>query len=320
MGIESDKAAMNAMLKRYESVTIVTHRNPDIDTIGTGLGIYLLLKYRTKKRVEIVNESKVLPPYMDFLPAFSKIKSVANFEESLIIACDGGDAERFGLDLQNRVVVNIDHHRSNTRFGTLNIVYPDYASASQVAFDLFEGIFEMTRESAFCFYAALLSDTRYFTTSAVTRDVFDAASRMLAYGVDAAKVAEALTRRKSLASLRLLERALHSLKLYCEGKIAVMYVTPEDFAATGAKMYDTEGIADYGRSLRVVDVGIFVTDEGKGEIRVSLRSKRYDVAEVAKRFGGGGHRHAAGFRLFSVKMEETITALIETICSKKENG
>ena len=319
MDLASDREALQALLEHHDSITIVTHINPDVDTIATGLGIYSLLKRHTKKRVEIVNESEILPPYMDFLPAFSKIKAAADFQESLIIACDGGDSERFGIDLHDRVIVNIDHHRSNTHFGTLNIVYPEYASASQVAFELFDALFAMTRESAFCFYAALLSDTRYFTTSAVTRRVFEVASRMLSYGVDAAEVAEALTRRKSLASLRLLERALHSLRLYCEGRVAAMYVTPEDFAATGAKMYDTEGIADYGRALRVTDVGIFVAEERKGEIRVSLRSKRYDVAEVAKRFGGGGHRHAAGFRLVSAEAEETIDALVKAICNKKDH-
>lgn len=307
------------MSERHEAITILTHINPDVDTVGTGLGIYAWFKHHTAKRVEIVNRSDTMPPYMDFLPYFRRIKAKPDFDGSLIVACDGADAERFGLDMTGRTVINIDHHRSNTYFGTLDIVDPDAASSSQVAFALLREIAEVPEISARSFYAALLSDTRYFTTSSVTKEVLDTASEMLACGVDAAEIAEALTRRKSLASLRILERALHSLRLYCEGRVAVMYVTREEMEACGAKMYDVDGIADYGRSLRVSDIGIFAVETETGKVRVSLRSKRTDVSAIAALFGGGGHMHAAGFYSDESDASEVVRRVVETIqCKERE--
>jgi len=295
------------------AVTIVTHLNPDADTLGTGLGIYALLKAHTNKPVEIVNASDALPRYLDFLPNFSKIKKRIEYEKSLVIGVDCGSIERFGVTLDGHPIINIDHHHSNTHFGTLNAVLPAYASASQVAFRLFENLYAVTPQSAVCFYTALLSDTRYFTTGSVNAEVFETASELVALGADPAQIATNFTQRRSLASLRILERALHSLSLYLEGRVAVMEITPEDIEATGAEMPDMDGIVDYGRSLATVQVAVLLIGLKDGTLRVSLRSKGADVSKVAAHFGGGGHKVASGFTLKGGQMQEIVDTILEQI-------
>ena len=301
------------LIKEAESVTILSHLNPDPDAIGTALGIYNLLKASKKRRVEVVNASSELPRYLDFLSGFEKVKTKIDYDNSLVIACDCGSIERLWFDLEGRKILNIDHHRSNDRYGTLNVVFPDYASSSQVAYELFRKQYEVSVESAECFYAVLLSDTRYFTTSSVTARVFDVAREMVEIGVDPAKVAYHFTQRRSLASFRILQRALNSLKLYSDARIAVLTVTREDIAQTGATVPDMDGIVDYARSLVTVEVAVFVMELKEG-IRVSLRSEGVDVNAIAAAFGGGGHKVAAGVTFEAGNLQQ----IIDTIVSKIE--
>lgn len=283
------------MIDEARAITILSHINPDADTLGTALGIFALL-FKQGKRVEVVNASTQLPKHLDFLPFFSKLKHKIDFADSLIITCDAGSLDRFGFDLTGRMIINIDHHISNTFFGDVNVVFPNDASTSQVAFKLFSTIYPINAQTATAFYTALLSDTRYFTTSNVTPEVFDIARELVARGANPVDIAKNFTQRRSLSSVRVLERALHSLTLTMNGQVATMQILLEDIEATGATMPDMEGIVDYGRSLATVELAVLLI-ELKDGWRVSIRSKTVDITPLAKSFGGGGHKVAAGFTL-----------------------
>ncbi len=302
-----EKAISNA-----SAITILTHINPDADTLGTGLGIFNLLKKHKKKAIEIVNVSDSLPQYLDFLPGYSQIKSKMDFDQSLIISCDCGSLDRLGVTLTGRNIINIDHHESNNLFGTINVVDSKAASASQVAYRLFKEICSIDKKSAECFYTALFSDTRFFTTSSVNAEVFAVAKEWIDIGVKPDKVAYHFIQRRSLASLRVLQKALSRLTLHHDARIASTYINLEDMKATGATMPELEGIVDYARSLSTVEIGIFAM-ELEGEIRVSLRSKKADVSKVASFFDGGGHKVAAGFTLKQSKIEQSIDTILEKI-------
>ncbi len=299
-------------IAQAKNITILTHLNPDADTIGTGLGIYTLLIKDKSKRVEIVNASDMLPKHLDFLPGFDKIKHKMDFEDSLIISCDCGSKDRLGFDLKNRDILNIDHHKSNENYGSINVVIPEYASASQVAYALFKSLYIIDKDAANCFYTALLSDTRYFTTASVNTEVFEVAKALVDLGVDPSEAARHLTQRRSLSSLRILEKALGNLSLKFDAKVATLYVTRDDRYATGATMPDMEGIVDYAKSLVTVEVAVFIMETEEG-MRVSLRSKGADVSLVAKHFGGGGHKVAAGFTLTQRDLQETIDIIVNII-------
>ncbi len=290
------------LINKYDKITIVTHLNPDADTIGTALGIYILLK-NSGKQVEVVNHGINLPINLDFLPYFSKIKNRINYDNSLIISCDTGSIERLGFDLNERIIINIDHHKSNTNFGLLNIVKSDYVSASHVAYELFKDEYTITKEVATCFYTALVYDTQYFTTSNVSREVFDTASAMISYGIDIDSVVKNLNQRRSLASIRILSSTLNSLELDESGDLAIMVATRDNMLEAGAELLDTVGIVEYGISLVTVKISIILV-ELDGFIKVSMRSKGIDVSKVAISFGGGGHYNASGFEVSRVTIEE----------------
>lgn len=293
-------------------ITILSHLNPDADTLGTALGIYALLSKDKRLRVEIVNASTELPLYLDFLPNFKKIKHHMDYADSVILSCDCGSVDRLGFDLEGRDIINIDHHQSNTCYGSINVVIPEYASASQVAFVLFKELYTIEADAATCFYAALLSDTKYFTTRSVNEEVFSVAKSLVESGALPDEIAHHFTQRKSLSSLRLLERALASLSLYHDATIATLMVTKEDIAATGATIPGMEGIVDHARSLATVEVALFAMELEDG-IRISLRSKKVDVSKVAMAFGGGGHKVAAGFTLSQCGLQESIDTILKKI-------
>jgi len=129
-------------IEAAERITVLSHINPDADALGTALGIYHLLFANHKgKKIEVVNASKVLPRYLDFLPHFKKIKHKMDHKEGLVITCDSGSLDRLGYEVGGRELINIDHHQSNTNYGTVNIVLPKLASSSQVAYLLFKELY-----------------------------------------------------------------------------------------------------------------------------------------------------------------------------------
>ncbi len=283
------------LLNAHKTITILSHIRPDGDALGTSLGIFNILK-NAGFRVEIANFSKELPRNFDFLEGFSKIKNKIDFEDSLIITCDSGSIDRLGFDLSNKKIVNIDHHKSNTNYGILNIVDPNAVSSSFVAFYFLKDLFKIPKSAAIAFYTALLSDSLFFSTSSVDQRSFEFASKLVTLGVDPAKTAQMIQQRKSLASLRLLSIALDKLKLYKDGEIALVKITSKELEKTGAKEYDREGIVEYGKSLATVKISILLI-ELEDKVKVSFRSKDLDISKVAKSFGGGGHKEAAGFEI-----------------------
>ena len=302
---------LKAMIDCYRHVSILSHINPDADAIGTSLGIYAILK-AYGKQVEVVNYSEELPRHLDFLPNFFKIKRKIDYAESLIIACDCGSLDRLGFDLQGREIVNIDHHRTNQNYGTLNFVDPLLPSSSHVAYRVIEGKFPICKSAATCFYTALLSDTHYFTTDNVDEEVFAFAVELMERGAEHKKVAFNLTQRRSLASLRILGKTLDTLTLHCNGTVASMMADQAMMDATGALMSDMDGIVDYAKSLATVEIGILLVQDG-GEIRVSLRSKKKDISSLAEYFGGGGHKNASGFTIKSGSIEEILDKILKQI-------
>lgn len=298
-----------------ESITILSHLNPDADALGTALGIYALFAKDKSKKVEVVNASTGLPLHLDFLPYFKKIKHHMDYAQSLIISCDCGSIDRLGFDLSGREIINIDHHESNTQYGILNVILPRYASSSQVAFELFKRFYTINAEAATCFYTALLSDTRYFTTSSVNEKVFSVAKELVSIGAEPDSISRNFTQRRPLSSLRILEKALASLSLTQQAKVATLMVSKEDIDFTGATVPDMEGIADYARSLATVEVALFAMELDNG-IRISLRSKNTDVSKVAMAFGGGGHKVAAGFTFIKKDGQSNLHECVNEVLDK----
>ena len=299
------------LIDSYDTISVLTHINPDADTIGTALGIFNFLKFYGKKNVEVVSFSKELPYNLDFLPNFSKIKHKIIYDNSLIISCDTGSIDRLGFNLDNRVIINIDHHKTNTNYGLLNIVDSSLASASLVAYQILSDEV-ISKDTATCFYTALLSDTRYFTTNRVDKNVFKISLELLNCGVDHNSVIYNLTYRKSLASIRLQAKALDNLELHNNGTIASIQINNNTILKTGANISDTVDIVDIALSIATVEVAIIIIEQNDN-IKVSLRSKNKDVSNIAKSFKGGGHPLACGFNLINSNIEDILDKTLKKI-------
>ncbi|BCU82053.1 phosphoesterase RecJ-like protein [Polycladomyces abyssicola] len=281
---------------------VVSHVNPDGDAIGSTLAVGQILK-QLGKRYVMINESAI-PQKYQFLPDCNQIRSPEDLRTeapfSHVIAVDAADADRMGecrkVFARDVHILNIDHHATNDRFGTVNVVIPDAAATAQVLYDWVESMgLEWTQELATCIYTGLLTDTGGFRYANTTPRVMNQAAHLIDRKVEAHRIAEEVLETTTLAHLQLLRKALETLRLSKDGQIAWMWIRRRDIEATGAKEEDWDGIVNYARNVMGVDVGILFREVNEKTIRVSFRSRRIvDVGALAQTLGGGGHARAAG--------------------------
>jgi len=305
------KYRFKELIDTHHTITIISHINPDADAIGSSLGLYAILK-SYGKQVEVANFSKDIPRYLDFLPNFSKIKSRIEYEDSLIITCDSSTIDIVGFDIDGRDIINIDHHQTNEYYGICNIVDRSACATSEVIYNKFVDEFEIGLDSATCLYTALLSDTQHFTTNSVTQDTFTLAMQLMSLGVDHHEVSNNLTLRRSLASIRMLSKALDRLELYRDGTISVVKIDRDMIEQTGAIMSDMVGIADTSHSLATVEISIILIVQDM-KTKVSMRSKVDDISAIAKDFNGGGHKYACGFSISTTNLEEVLDKILKKL-------
>ncbi len=283
------------LIQKSHYITLISHINPDGDTLGCSLSFYPVLK-KMGKNVSLFNATAQSANKYDFLPYFSKIKDKFPSKCDLLISFDSGSFDRLGIEKSDYKIINIDHHKSNTLYGDINIVDPTSASATLVALDILESKVTIDKDIATCIYTGLAEDTGFFIFSNTDQRAFASASKLLLLGADPVLVAQNLKMRNSLAKTRLTARFIDSIELLKDAKIAVGYVTQDDLKKTGAFRNDTVHLVDILRNLATVELAIFIIENKDDSYKVSLRSKKeLDVSKISQSFGGGGHQKASGF-------------------------
>jgi len=296
--------AFEAFLGSGSEFLLTAHVDPDGDAIGSCLGLEAALQYLGKE-TQVVLESPV-PASLEFLPGADRIlrpgRVATRFTHALVL--DSSSLDRVGTVASSNLAPNarvavIDHHWGNEGFGSPRLVNPEASATAELIYDLIEYLHvPISPEIATNLYTGILSDTggfRYANTSARTLRV---AARLVEHGAAAADVAEALYATKTAPSLRILGLALASLETKSGGRIGAMTISRSMFEEAGATPEDADGIVQYAKALAGARVGVLIQEIAPGEIRASLRSDgTVDVNEVASRFGGGGHRNAAGLRV-----------------------
>ena len=208
-----------------------------------------------------------------------------------------------GLDVLGQVplTINIDHHHDNTRFGDVNLVVSDASSTGEVLRDVFRELgVELTPEIAEALYIALVTDTGRFQYANTTPKALRLAAELVEAGADVHKVFQQVYESVQFAKLKLLARALERAQIYDGGRIVVSHLLRTDFHELGAPDPYSEGIIDYLRAVEGADLAMLIREPPRlsgPERRVSLRASvdELDVSAIARPFGGGGHRQAAGF-------------------------
>jgi phosphoesterase RecJ-like protein len=301
------------LLNNYPRFTLLMHKRPDGDTIGSALALYEVLKGMGKS-VEVVSFDGNLSNRFAFLKSFNKIKKRIDFDNSLIVTLDCADINRTGFDLTNKDIVNIDHHKSNTNFGILNIVSID-VSTTVVLYRLLKEGFNISKDVAEALYCGLLTDSINFTTSLVSRDTFLVAKELLEYGLDINYISNYINKHQSLAHIRAKAKAINNLELLLDARLAITTLDTQDIKETGVKIADIDGIIDEFIALATVEIAILLTNFD-GIIKASIRSKNEDISTIAQHFGGGGHKNASGFEVKNGKIENIKLDIIEYIKDK----
>lgn len=279
---------------------ILSHKNPDGDAIGSSLALASGLG-KLGKICDVVNADGV-PMNLNWLPHAERVLTQPEAAETYdaVVLLDCGTPSRTGLPedvlAKGRDVVNIDHHPSNTEFGSFNLVDPDACATAELVYDILRVLpVSLDYCAATSIYTAILTDTGSFRFSNSNARAFEIASAMIARGVDAAWVSQMVYDQQSIGRLRLLSRGLDTLELSPRDKAACMVITRQMLRNTHTGIEDVEGFVNYARSIFGVEVGFLLREEEPGSFRVTFRSKgSADVAKIAGHFGGGGHRNAAG--------------------------
>ncbi len=314
------------LIRREKSFLVLTHYRPDGDAIGSQLALTLLLK-DLGKDVTAWNDDEV-PAKFHFLPHCRLITrpSEQPRDFDVVIAIDASTWQRVGTAAQKirsqKHFINIDHHISNEKFAAINWIVPEAPASGQIAYQLItRGGFTLTKDIATCLFAAISTDTGSFTFANTTAESLRVAAELIEAGVNVGELCRHVYESYPIARLQLLQLALADLKLANRKRTAYFWLTVEMFEKSGAKREDTEGLIDYARAINGVLVAVVfeeLTEPGK--VRISLRSKHphIDVNSIARRFGGGGHREAAGARIAGTpdEVEAKVLAAINATIKK----
>ncbi len=290
-------------IRESQTLCVVGHVRPDGDCIGSQLGLALALQNQDKK-VVCWNQDP-LPAKLAFLDTHKIYQPPrAGRKFDCVIATDCASFERLGQageHIKNRkLFINIDHHASNTRYADLNWVSAKQPSTGELIFRLLESAnWAVTPPIADCLFAAVSTDTGSFQYPTTRPATFNVASKRVERGADLAKVCHEVYQSYPLSRVRLLKHVYNHFHLTHEDRTAYFWLKPADYARTGARPDDSEGLIDHLRAIQPVVVACLFEEIDPGLIRISLRSKseRVDVNLIATKFGGGGHSAAAGARV-----------------------
>lgn len=290
-----------------ETVWVLTHEGPDGDAIGALLGARELLVQFGARAVAMCADPA--PRIYEFLLGLDSIRhelptraDAGDGNPRAILYVDCGDASRAGRLAPGAdaraLVVNIDHHRSNTMFGGLNWVDVGYSSTAEMLATLFMAAGKPFGPARDPLYTGIVTDTGSFAYEGTSAHTHEVTAALVAAGASPSQLYDHIYNSRESEALALIGAAIASLRLSAGGRIALLTLGPEDFARTGARREHTEGIVNYARSLAGVQVGILLYSVVPGIIHGSVRSRPGVPADrLAGALGGGGHPRAAGFRL-----------------------
>lgn len=319
MKIKETDAIADALLDA-DSIILASHVNPDGDSVGSLLALTRVLKKSGKNVYATLPEPWKYPPQYDFLPGKKDIlepDSIAD-EAAVFAALDCSNLERLG-PLRHKaeeasLLLNIDHHEDNQRFGKLNLVVPGASSTAELVFEVIkEAGWGIDPEVATCLYTGVLTDTGRFQHRNTSPRTFVIAAELADAGADIFQVVREVYENQSLPYTRLLGRALQRIEVFQEYDFAYSYIKQSDLAETGAILSETEDLIDHLRAVRGTSVVALFKELDDGKVRVSLRSRDgIEVGPIARVLGGGGHALAAGYtsdRGIESSLDELLDAL-----------
>lgn len=315
-----DYQQLNDIIKSSKNILLISHINPDGDTLGSICSMYEVIKNNYKKECELLCFSKV-PKLFDFLPNISKIKTLDEFDKSrefdLVITLDVAAEDRMGeakiLFDKGKFTVNIDHHKTNRSFANLNIVDAEASSCSEVLFYIYKSLnLKISKKICTCIYTGIFTDTGGFKYANTTENALKAAAELVSNGAEPNEIYRKIYESSSKNHVL--------FQAYCVGKSVfchndrVCYTTvyKKDLEKFNAPEDCTEGLTEKLRAIVTTEIAFTVKQLGATLSKVSMRSKTVDIAGICETFGGGGHTNAAGC-VIKCSVEDSIKKILEEI-------
>ncbi|MEU8383650.1 bifunctional oligoribonuclease/PAP phosphatase NrnA [Streptosporangium sp. NPDC048865] len=314
-----DWARAVELISAADEIALACHVSPDGDALGSMLGVGLALRAAGKRVTASFGDRRfAVPRLLRFLPGQDLLADPTHYPAApeVMVTFDVPTVGRLGVLAGNTAeadeVVVLDHHPSNTGFGTLNLVDPGAAATAVLAEELIHRLgLPVDKDIATCLYVGLVTDTGSFRHSSTTPETHAMAARLLAVGLDPEQIARELWDRSPFGYLKALGVVLGRVRLEPEvgGGLIWTFVTRADRVAYGLPYDEVEGIIDVIRRTDEADVAAILKEDDDGAWQVSMRSKGgVDVSRVSVALGGGGHAKAAGFTSHQ-PVEETIASL-----------
>ena len=306
-------------LREHQRIVVLSHVRPDGDAFGSQLGLALSLR-ELGKDVTVWNEDGMLDKY-SFLPGADLLSKPPTEPQTfdLAVALDTATQQRLGTAgdaVRSNRWINIDHHPSNPRYGDLVHIDPIAPATGQIIFELLaKENLPCSAETAENLFVAISTDTGSFQYPNTTARTFEIGAELLKRGVNVGRVSQLLYEAYPRRRAELLRELLATMRFEADGRVASFSLSLETTSALGVKAEDNEGLIDHLRAIEGVVVAVFFEELIEGKVRVSMRSKSEaaDVSAICQRFGGGGHKLAAGARVRGT-LAEVEQRVLEAIC------
>jgi len=303
-------------LAQAHHVLITSHRNPDGDALGSCLALQLILKAQGVAATVWLRDA--VPANLAALPGSNEVHNgkhppAETFDLAVVLECPTPDRSGLEYHLPRQPIINIDHHLGNSDYGVSNWVDPTAPSVGCLVFELANLLPEPIATAALnLLLVTLFTDTGGFRYANASHRAFEVAAALVEAGGDPEVVSGWVYENRTASSLRLLAKALETLRIDCQGQAATVLVSKGMMIGTAPG--DTEGIVDHARAISGVKAAALLRETDDGGIKVSLRSKgQVSVEPIARSFGGGGHDKAAGFELPGQDLETARSTVIELL-------
>jgi len=312
-------AEIASALRAQQRIAVLSHVRPDGDAFGSQIALGISLR-ELGKDVVIWNEDGMLEKY-SFMPGADLLARPPAVPETfdLGVALDTAVQNRLGSAgdaVRAQTWINIDHHPTNPRYGDLNYIDPTAPATGQILFELLSSQqLPINREIAENLFVAISTDTGSFQYPNTTARTFEIGAELLKHGVDVGRVSQLIYESYPRRRVELLRELLGTMRFEAQGKVASFSLSLSVARDLGVKAEDNEGLIDHLRAIDGVVVAVFFEELLEGKVRVSMRSKSEaaDVSAICQRFGGGGHKLAAGARVRGTLLDVE-QQLLKAIC------
>lgn len=304
------------ILDKSNKIYIVGHKNPDGDSIGSSFALYFALK-KLNKDVKVV-----MPKYSDsfsFLPGIdTAVSSVIEDSYDLLIAVDSSSNDRLALSIEDfekaKRIIMLDHHQESNPYGDFRYIDSTKPAASEIIYDFIQYLnIEIDKNIATYIYTGIMTDTGSFNYESTKPSTLYIASKLLETGIDFAYICKKLNDTIKEAKLKLIAKTIDNMEVMFDGKFRYSFVDYNTINGLGLDEEDAEGMTNYLRKVENTEIAAYVRERKDKTAKVSLRSGGdIDVSEIAIKFGGGGHKRAAGYTMLG-NIDEEKQKLIDVV-------